>query len=301
MVRLQDIDLNLLIVFQLMYRERKTGVVAEQLGLSQPAVSNALARLRKVLNDELFERTARGMRPTPYADNIAESVGYALSTLQDGLNFEERFDPAKSDRTFSVSMTDLGEMYMLPRLISYLAQHAPQISISTVRDTGRPLKEEMESGVVDLAVGLLPQLEAGFYQRRLFDQDYVCLMRKGHPLAQGELTLERFSEAQHIVIEARGTGHGRIEELLKRSGVNRIVRLNLPNFMSAPYIVAETDLIATVTEKLALQTAGKLGLVAHPNPVQLPSAQINLFWHRRFHQDTGNIWLRNLFFQLFSE
>lgn len=301
MLRLQDIDLNLLIVFQLMYRERKTGVVAEQLGLSQPAVSNALARLRKVLNDELFERTARGMRPTPYAENIAESVGYALSTLQDGLNFEERFDPAKSDRTFHISMTDLGEMYLLPRLISHLAEHAPQISISTVRDTGRSLNEEMGAGAVDLAVGLLPQLDAGFYQRRLFDQDYVCLMRRDHPLAQGELTLERFSSAQHIVIEARGTGHGRIEELLKRSGVNRIVRLNLPNFMSAPYIVAETDLIATVTEKLALQTANKLGLVAHPHPVQLPSAQINLFWHRRFHQDTGNIWLRNLLFQLFSE
>lgn len=301
MLRLQDIDLNLLIVFQMMYRERKTGTVAEQLGLSQPAVSNALARLRKVLNDELFERTARGMRPTPYADNIAESVGYALSTLQDGLNFEERFDPASSDRSFCISMTDLGEMYLLPKLISHLETHAPNITISTVRDTGRPLKEEMESGAVDLAIGLLPQLEAGFYQRRLFDQQYVCLMRKGHPLAKGELTPERFSQAQHIVIEARGTGHGRVEAQLKRSGITRIARLHLPYFMSAPYIIAETDLVATVTEKLALQTCERLGLVAHPHPVDIPPAQINLFWHRRFHQDTGNIWLRNLLFQLFSE
>jgi len=301
MIRLQDIDLNLLIVFQLMYRERKTGVVAEQLGLSQPAVSNALARLRKVLNDELFERTARGMKPTPYADNIAESIGYALSTLQDGLNYEERFDPATSDRSFRVSMTDLGEMYLLPKLMSHMAIHAPRVSITTVRDSGRSLKEDMEAGSVDLAVGLLPQLEAGFYQRRLFDQQYVCLMRRDHPLAEGELTLERFSQAQHIVIEALGTGHGRVEKQLKRSGIDRIVRLHLPHFMSAPYIVAETDLIATVTEKLALQTAEKLNLIAHPHPVDIPPAQINLFWHRRFHQDTGNIWLRNLLFGMFSE
>lgn len=301
MIQIQDIDLNLLVVFHLMYRERKTGPVAEQLGLSQPAVSNALGRLRKALNDELFERTSRGMRPTPFADAIAESIGYALGTLQDGLNYQERFDPSSSDRSFCLSMTDLGEMYLLPRLIAHLAVQAPSISITTVRDTGRSLKDEMESGTVDLAIGLLPQLEAGFYQRRLFNQDYVCLMREGHPLANETLTLERFSEAQHIIIEAQGTGHGRVEKQLVRSGITRIVRLRLPHFISAPYIVSETDLIATVTEKLALQTAKSLGLVTRPHPVLIPPAQINLFWHRRYHQDTGNIWLRNLLFDLFSE
>ncbi len=301
MIQLREIDLNLLLVFQLMYRERKTGPVAEQLGLSQPAVSNALGRLRKALNDELFERTSRGMRPTPFADAIAESIGYALSTLQDGLNYQERFDPIQSERAFCLSMTDLGEMYLLPRLMAYLAIHAPNISLTTVRDTGRPLKEEMEGGSVDLAIGLLPQLEGGFYQRRLFDQDYVCLMRAGHALADGELTLERFSEAQHIIIEAQGTGHGRVEKQLMRSGISRIVRLRLPHFISAPYIVSTTDLVATVTEKLALQTSKSLGLVARPHPVPIPPAQINVFWHRRYHQDTGNIWLRNIVFELFSE
>lgn len=301
MIRLQDIDLNLLIVFQLMYRERKTGPVAEQLGLTQPAISNALARLRVALGDELFERTARGMRPTPFADNIAESIGYALSTLQDGINYQERFDPLSNDRSFSVSMTDLGEIYMLPKLMAYLSVHAPNISVSTVRDTGRSLKEDLETGSVDLAIGLIPQLEAGFYQRRLFDQDYVCLMRKDHPMAEGELTLERFSQAEQIIIDAQDTGHGKVEKILVRSGINRISRLKLPHFISAPYIVAETDLIATVTEKLALQTAETLGLVVRPHPVDIPPAQINTFWHRRYHQDTGNIWFRNLIFELFSE
>lgn len=301
MIRLQDIDLNLLIVFQLMYRERKTGPVAEQLGLTQPAISNALARLRLALGDELFERTARGMRPTTFSDNIAESIGYALSTLEDGINYQERFDPLSSDRCFCLSMTDLGEIYLLPTLMAYLAEHAPNITVSTIRHTGRTIREDLESGNVNLAIGLLPQLEAGFYQRRLFDQDFVCLMRKDHPLAKGKLTLKRFSQAEHIIIDAEGTGHGKVEGILIRSGVDRMSRLRLPHFISAPYIVAKTDLIATVTEKLAQQTAENLGLIIRPHPVDIPPVQINTFWHRRFHQDTGNIWFRNLVFELFSE
>lgn len=301
MIRLQDIDLNLLVVFQLMYRERKTGLVAEHLGITQPAVSNALARMRLALGDELFERTARGMRPTPFADNIAESIGYALSTLQDGLNYQERFDPPSSDRSFCLSMTDLGEIHMLPRLMAYLAEHAPHISVSTVRDTGHSLKEDLETGSVDLAVGLLPQLEAGFYQRRLFDQEYVCLMRAGHPLAKGTLTLKKFFKSEHIIIEAQDTGHGRVEKQLSRSGAPRVRKLKLPHFISAPYIVAKTDLIATVTEKLALQTAETMGLIVKPHPVAIPPAQINMFWHRRYHQETGSIWFRNLIHEMFSE
>ncbi|TPE48591.1 LysR family transcriptional regulator [Maribrevibacterium harenarium] len=301
MIRLKDIDLNLLIVFQLMYRERKTGRVAEQLGLTQPAVSNALARLRIALNDELFERTARGMRPTPFADNIAESVGYALTTLQDGLNYQERFDPITSDRTFSIGMTDLGEIYFLPKLMAHLAVHAPHVSITTVREPDQTLKDDLESGIVDLAVGLLPQLEAGFYQRRLFDQSYVCLMRKGHPLAGETIDLNHFSEFEHIIIEAQGTGHCNVEKELAKNGITKQCKLRLAHFASAPYIIAKTDLVATVIEKLALQTAANFGLIIKPHPAQMPSLQINLFWHRRYHQDSGNVWLRNVIFDLFSE
>ena len=301
MIKLQDLDLNLLLVFHLMYRERKTGAVAELMGLSQPAVSNALKRLRLTLGDELFERTARGMSPTPYAEQIAENISITLDNLQSSLNVKTEFDPTKSQRTFRVAMTDLGEMYMFPRLMLHLAKNAPGISITTVRNSEFSLKEDMESGNVDLAIGLLPQLEAGFYQRRLFEQNYVCLMRKEHPLAGEALSLERFSQAEHIVIEAKDTGHDHVERQLKRSGVARIVPLRLPHFMSAPYIVAETDLVATVTEKLALQTAEVLGLTIHPHPVDISPAQINQFWHRRMHRDEGNIWLRNTIFELFAE
>ncbi len=301
MIRLNDIDLNLLVVFQHMYRERKTGLVAEQLGLSQPAISNALARLRKALGDELFERTARGMRPTPYADAIAEPIAFALSSLQDTINHNDHFDPAASTRSFRVAMTDLGEIHLLPGLLSRLAAVAPGVQLTTVRDTAITLKEEMEAGSVDLAVGLLPQLGAGFYQRRLFRQNYVCLMRRNHPLAKGEFGLEQFSEANHAVVVAQGTGHGHAEEVVTRSGVPRRISLRVPHFVAVPYIISETDLIVTVTEKLAQQTLQRFNLVARPHPMAIPAAQINIFWHRRVHQDAGNIWLRNLFFEMFSE
>ena len=301
MPKLQDIDLNLLLIFQLMYRLRKTGAVADEMGLSQPAVSNALARLRASLGDKLFERTARGMRPTPYADLIAEPINQALSGLQVGLNYQERFDPLTSDRNFCLAMTDLGEMYLLPRLMSALARIAPSISLSTRTTSDSELAEAMETGSVDIAIGLLPKLEAGFYQRGLFTQSYVCLMRSGHPLSEGEFTLEKFSQAEHMVIEALGTGHNRVEQQLAQSGIERQIALRLPNFMSAPYIVSETDLVATVTEKLAYQTQDALGLVIRPHPLDINPAEINLFWHRRYHQDAGNRWLRNLIFELFSE
>ena len=301
MIELKKIVLNLLILFHLLYQKRKIGLVADALDLTQPAVSNALAKLRIALQDELFVRTARGMSPTPYADNIAESVGYALSTLKDGLNHEWKFNPTLSDRCFSINMTDLGEIYLLPRLLAYLAKHAPNISVNTVRDNRYSLQEDLETGNVDLAVGLLPQLEAGFYQRHLFAQKYVCLLRKGHLFEKVELTLERFSEAKHMIIEVSNTGHGRVEKQLAKSGITRISRLKIPHFTSAPYIVAETDIIATVPEKLALQTATKFGLIIKPHPVEIPPAQINMVWHRRFHQDLGNIWLRNLMFELFAE
>lgn len=301
MVRLQDIDINLLVVFQLLYEERKTTAVAERLGINQSSVSHALRRLRRIFDDPLFERTARGLQPTPFGSRIGESVGYALSTLQNAINVSDTFDPATSERTFTLSMTDIGEIHFLPQVIPRLAEIAPGIKLSTVRDRAINLREQMETGHVDLALGLLPQLGSAFFQQRLFSQKYVCLMREDHPLARGEFDLDAFSKARHAVIVAQGTGHGRVEELLARSGIPRAVHLRLPHFVAVPYIVSESDLVVTVTEKLAERTAKRFGLVTRPHPIELPEIQINVFWHRRFHYDAGNKWLRRLFFDMFSD
>lgn len=301
MKRLQDLDLNLLVTFQLLYREQKISVVAEAMGLSQPAVSHALNRLRKVFDDELFYRTARGMRPTAMADQLAEPLFYALSTIEHSINLEDYFDPTTSTRQFCIVMTDIGEVYFLPRLMAFLAANAPGVRLTTVRANAQALESAMESGLVDLAIGLLPHLTTGFYQRRLFSQTYVCLMRREHPLASVELTKEALLEAEHAVVVAEGTGHSVVEKFMMDQGLPTPVRLRLPHFVAVPYVIQDSELVVTVPEKLAQSTEAPFKLTYKPHPFNLPAVQINQFWHRRFHQDAGNRWLRSTIAALFTE
>ncbi|OJA06099.1 LysR family transcriptional regulator [Halomonas sp. QHL1] len=301
MFKLANIDLNLLVVFDLLYQEQNTQRVALRLGITQPAVSHALKRLRHLLNDELFERTSQGLQPTPRASQLHPGIADALARLSDTLNLHDDFNPALSERTFNINMTDIGEIVFLPPLLQHLSHLALGVSLSTVRSHHNGLKQEMEEGQIDLAVGLIPQLRAGFYQQRLFVQRYVCLMRHDHPLAIGDFSLEAFRSAAHAVVVAQGTGHGVVEEQLARSGVVRPVRLTLPNFAAVPYIVSSSDLVVTVTYKLAEAMQARFGLAVREHPLTFPEIPINLFWHRRFHQDPGNRWLRELVFSMFSE
>ncbi|VCU71006.1 HTH-type transcriptional regulator SyrM 1 [Pigmentiphaga humi] len=300
-MNIKDIDLNLLVVFNQMLIERKVSGTAEKLGLTQPAVSNALNRLRKLLGDELFLRTTRGMEPTPYARQLAEPIARALGTIQDTLNFRSSFDPAASNRRFTLAVTDIGEIYFLPRLMEAAARIAPGVSINTVRNTTIHLKDEMETGQVDLAIGLLPQLKAGFFQRRLFTQKYVCLYRRGHELDGQRLTLDAFRQAEHVVAVSAGTGHGMVDEFMQKKGIARKVRLTVPHFVAIGHILQTTDMIATVPERYADQCLEPFGLKAAAHPVALPKIGIHLFWHAKYHREPSNQWLRNLIFDEFSD
>lgn len=298
MLNLRDIDLNLLFVFQQLYKERRVAAVAETLGLTQPAVSNALARLRKMLGDELFLRTGRGMEPTPYASYLAEPIANALASIRDTLERQLEFDPVVSERTFTLAMTDLGEVHFLPRLMGRLAEVGPGVTISTVRNTSVNLGDELESGRVDIAIGLLPQLKAGFFQRLLFRQRYVCIFRKGHPLDRGSMSLDDFEGAQHVVVVAGGTGHAMVDETIARRGIRRNVRLSVPHFIALGNILSSTDLIATVPERYLRESMAPFNLTYLPLPVPVPEFDVNLFWHARFHKEPGNQWLRNVIAEL---
>ena len=300
-MELEEIDLNLLVVFKHLLAERSVSRVAEVLELSQPAVSNALARLRKLLGDELFLRTPSGMEPTPFAEQLAESVTYGLGMIHGALNQRSSFEPATSNRAFVIGMTDVGEIYFLPRLLERLKRDAPGVSVSTERNTAVNLRDEMESGKVDLAVGLLPQLKAGFFQRRLFKQRYVRLLREGHKLAKRKMSLAEFSAAEHLLVVADGTGHGKVDEVLRRSGVDRKVALTVPHFVAVGHILQATDLVATVPERLASRMTEPFGLVSVAHPATLPEVAINLFWHAKYHKAPANQWLRSLLFELFCD
>jgi DNA-binding transcriptional LysR family regulator len=300
-MELRELDLNLLVVFNQLRVERRVSKVAESLGISQPAVSNSLAKLRKLFGDELFLRTPKGMEPTPYADQLAESVGDALALIHSGVNQRTSFEPASAERAFTIGMTDIGEIYFLPALIERLHHEAPGVTLSTVRNTAVNLRDELEAGKVDLAIGLLPQLKAGFFQRRLFTQRYVCLMRRGHRLDKRRVSLAEYSAAEHLVVVSAGTGHGKVDELLARSGIERNVRLTVPHYVSVGHILQRSELITTVPERLADRLLEPFGLAKVAHPAKLPDIAINAFWHAKYNRAPANRWLRGVVFELFGD
>lgn len=287
-------DLNLLTIFVQLYEDRKVSLAAENLGLSQPAVSSALGRLRRMFGDEVFLRTARGMQPTPLADQMAVPIANALTAIRETIHQPLLFDAATSLRLFTFAMTDIGEFHFLPKLMENLKTLAPGVTISTVRSTAINLKFEMEAGKVDLALGHLPDLTTDFHCRTLFSQRYVCLFRSGHALDQGVLSVEDFAAAEHAVVISAGTGHGRADEFMQRAGILRRIRLRVPHFVALADILESSDLIATVPAAFAIRSIKQFNLCYVPHPIDLPLIDINLFWHSKYHRDPANRWLREL-------
>ncbi len=310
---LDGLDLNLLRVFDVLMQERRVATTAQRLQLSQPAVSNALGRLRKALGDELLTRAPNGMAPTEFAKSLYATLQPAFASIRRSLQAKSEFDPAKSIWQASIAMTDIGEIVFLPALLAHIAQAAPGLTLETLRDAqAKPnapvgsMTTAMAEGKVDLAMGWLPDVTEGLYQRKLFTQRYVCIARHKHPLFSGKkpkLTLEKFLKAEHIAIRAEGTGHTKADVTLQGIALGngvRKVRLRVPNFLSVPQIVSQTDLIATVPEKLAEQCAAAFNLQVFSHPVDMPAFELKMFWHRRVHTDPANQWLRALIVEFFA-
>jgi DNA-binding transcriptional LysR family regulator len=301
MIEPSSIDLNLLSVFQEVYRERQISAAARRLGLTQSAVSNALARLRRTFGDELFVRTAHGMQPTPLAQQMAEPIGAAMAQVALALSQRSRFDPATSGRRFTLAMTDVGEVYFMPVLIDRCRAAAPHVEIASIRANGLTLKDDMETGRVDLAIGAFEDVSDALYHRALFRQPFVSMFRKDHPLAKGKVDLERFVAAPHLIVDAAQSPYDRINALLEKAGVTAGARFRVPHFTAVPYIVSTSELVVTVPQKLAESAASPFGLKWIEPPLALPTLQTNVFWHRRFNHDPGIQWLRGLIADVFGE
>jgi DNA-binding transcriptional LysR family regulator len=300
-MNLADMDLNLLVVFHHLLRERRVSRVAQTLGLSQPAVSNALRRLRTLLGDELFLRTPGGMEPTPYAQQLAAPLGQALDTLRDALNVRASFDPATSTRCFTVAMSDVGETYFLPVLMDALARQSSGVTLRCVSVADPALREDMAQGRVDLALGSLPQLQAGFFQQALFRQPYLALMRRDHPLARRrQISRTQYEKASHVRVIAAGTGHGRVDRALEQLGVARQVQLTVSHYAALGHVLGSTNLLATVPERFAQRVTGPFHLDSRPLALPLPTSTIAQLWHAHLHRDPGHQWLRTLVARLFG-
>ncbi|MDO9449652.1 MAG: LysR family transcriptional regulator [Rugosibacter sp.] len=301
-MKLRSIDLNLLVAFHRLYIDRNVSRAADNLGLSQPAMSNTLKRLRQLTGDDLFVRTSAGMVPTSCAEELAAPLAQALATIQETLSHLTSFNPAKSSRKFVISAFDIGESYLIPKLMERLAKEAPEVTLQTTHaGAGDALKLALESGDVDFAVGHLPHLQAGFFQRRLFQQHYVCAFRRGHPMATNPFGINEFQAADHLSIVTEGSDYELLDKIMASKAPHRKIKLRVSHFLSTGYLLRDTNLVATVPNKLAEILCDPFGLVYVPHPVNLPLTDINLLWHARSHRDPASQWLRNLLFDLFAE
>lgn len=286
-------DLNLLYVFEALWRDRSVTGAAESLGLSQAAVSSALKRMRDGYGDKMFTLVGRRMEPTPHTAAIAHQLLDALATIRKTSAGEEKFDPATSRRLFTVRTRDIGEVTSFPPLLQKLQAEAPHIKLRTVF---KPIDETfsgLANGKIDFAVGFLPALETGIHRRLLFKQHYVCVMRKGHPLADKELTIGLFREQQHLLVEYSGSGHQILEKSLIDAGARHQIKVRLPQYLSAPHFIIASDLLWCAPAMLVKTLTPHFALISRPVPLQLPQFDIGIYWHDRYHRDPGNKWLRD--------
>lgn len=284
-------DLRLLHVFDEIFKTSSVSRAAEALGLGQPAVSIALQRLRAHFGDALFVRVGARMEPTPLARELAPRMRQALAAVDDALGHRSRFEPRATTRSFVVGMSDISQIVLLPALWARLREEAPGVAIE-VRPLSTQTPQQLEAGEADLAIGFMPQLDAGFYELKLFPQRYVCMVRVGHPRVHERLTRALFESESHVVVSDPGTGHAVVERELERRGVRRRVALRVPNYVGLSYLVEGTDLIATVPLRLAEVVGRQRRCRSFDPPLALPAYEIKLHWHERFHQDPGHRWMR---------
>ena len=295
----EEIDLKLLRLLDSLYATRSVTQTAEQIALSQPTVSIGLARLRKMLSDPLFVRTSEGMQPTPRTEDLMPAVRQVLAGMSQLISSASQFDAATSERTFRIFMTDASHITLMPRLFGHVHALAPGIRLEAAT-IGPQMASELQSGEADLALGLIPGLEAGFYQQALFDQDWICLANPRHPRLGAKLTLKTYLTEAHVGIVS-GTGATLLDNALYRAGQQRQVQLALPGFLGLPAILQGSDLIATLPRHIGETLAHSAGLRVLPCPLPIDGFTVKQYWHTRFHHDPANTWLRGICSSLFLQ
>lgn len=295
---IRSVDLNLLVIFDAMARLRSVNRTAEAVGLSQPATSAALARLRAVFDDALFVRAGAQMEPTPRALELAPAVQRVVATIQSEILQQAAFDPARAERSFTILTPDIGEVAFLPGVIRRLRQEAPNVRLHAVSKPRSAAGPALESGEADLAVGFFPDLQkAGYFQQALFKTSYVCITCSRNDAAPARMTARQYLSARHVVVRPDGREH-LLDRFLEGKGWNRHVTLELSHFMSLLALLPGSDLVATVPQDIATVVGRHVKLKEIELPFRPPQIQVQQFWHRRMQNDPANKWLRGLFYDV---
>lgn len=287
-------DLNLLPVLDALLRLRSVTLAARELDMSQSALSAALARLRALAGDELFVRTGRGLRPTPRALALAEPVAEIMERVRDRILPSARFEPQVARREFRIAHSDVGAYVMWPRIVQAVRREAPGVKLALKVIGQDEIPPALADGDVDLAVGSYPRLPDTLFQQRLFDRRFVGLVRKGHRFARKAPTLREFAAAPQVIVRLASGVQDRIDEVLAGHGLQRADGLELPSYLMLPPLLQDGDFLAVLPGQLAEAFARHGHFVTIKLPFALPASTIRMHWHRRFHEDAGNKWLRGL-------
>ena len=285
------LDLNLLKVLQALLAEGNLTRAASTVGLSQPAMSHALERLRQALDDPLFVKEGRGLAPTPRALELQEPVARALGILSTAVE-GRAFNPATTEMEVRILATDYVTRLVIPRLSADLFHAAPHASL-TVRPVDGQSADRLAAGEADLILSVVHEERAGFYKQAVVSDNFVCLMRRGHPAAAEPLTLERYAALSHVLISLSEDGNGPVDDYLQRRGLKRRIAVRIPYFLTAPSIVAESDLVFTIPRRIAALLSDER-LVTATLPFDALSFTCSQLWHGRMHRDPAQRWLRGL-------
>jgi DNA-binding transcriptional LysR family regulator len=300
---MRDLDLNLLRVLTALDDQRSVSAAAIKLQRSQPSVSAALGRLRAFFADPLFVRSGNRMQPTPRALEIMGPVREVLARVGLEILSSPVFDPAVSRQPIVLALSDVGEVVFLPAIIAELRKVAPGANVRSVSLPANEVVAGLEDGNIDLALGYFPNLKRhNFFQQSLFTDSFTCLLRADHPVRSPRLTLAQFRQLDHAVVRAESRTEEVIERFLVRRRIERRVVLTTPHFASVPPIVEQSDLIVTVPEPLARYFSSISARIRYVRPpFDPPRIELKQFWHRKFHHDARNAWLRALMCRLFQQ
>ena len=291
-MRLSQVDLNLFIVFDAIYREGGITAASKRLHLSQPAVSHALSRLREVVGDPLFERRGNDMIPTPLARTLAGTIVGSLGELEQMMHRLGHFDPATTQRRFTIAVRAWHELTMLPRLMTLVRREAPQVELAIVRIERRALEEDLESGELDVAVDVEWPVGPDVRKERLKAESLVVLARRDHPAIDGKLSLATYLAQEHVLVTGRRRGGGYEDLALARLGVSRRIRVRCQQHAAANEVVSESDLLVTMARSQAAQINRRAKNQVLPFPAEIAPMQVFLYWHARTEQDPAVQWLR---------
>lgn len=293
-INLSRVDLNLLVVFDALLAERHVTRAAARIGLTQPATSHALKRLRALFGDPLFVRSSRGMAPTPVALEAGPSVRSVLEQVEGILSAERSFAPAQSDRQFVLGLSDYAALVLLPRLTARLDEEAPGVTLlvrSTSHDIGLPM---LDDGSVELIAGNFPDPPAHMNEELLFDEDFVCACRDDNDAVNDSPGLESYLSLRHLHVSTKGRAHGYADAALAERGLKRRVAATVGHFLMAPVLAGSSTLVATEPRRLLESLGSHFALRLFRPPFHIPGFRVVQAWHRRCETDPGHAWLRRL-------